>query len=46
MIFNNEIRIQRKISRRTELFFILNSIRENIESHRKKRNKKRNVTTY
>ena len=46
MIFNNKIRIQFKTIKRIRLFFILNSIRKNIESYYKKENKKKNVTSH
>ena len=45
MIFNNKVCIQRKTLERIRLFFILNRIRKNIRSHRKKKNEKENITT-
>ena len=46
MTFNNEIRIQHQITKRTRLLFILSNIRKNIKSHDKKENKKRDTTNY
>ena len=46
MILNNRIRIQRKITRRTEFLFILSNIRRNIKSYNKKENKKKNKTSH
>ena len=46
MIFNNEIRIQRKIIRRIEFLFILDSIRRNTRNYNKKENKKKNTTSH
>ena len=46
MTLNDGIYIQRETVKRTGFLFILNGIRENIESHDKKENKKRNVTSY
>ena len=46
MTFNNEIYIQREITKRIEFLFILNNIRENIESHDKKENKKKDTTSH
>ena len=46
MIFNNWIRIQYEIIKRTRFFFVLNSIRENIESYDKKENEKRNTISH
>ena len=45
MTFNNEIYIQREISKRTRLLLVSNRIRRNIESHDKKENEKRNIET-
>ena len=46
MILDNEIYVQRKITERTRLLFILNSIRRNIKSYDKKENEKRNTTSH
>ena len=46
MTFNNEIYVQYEIIKRIEFLFILNNIRENIESYNKKENKKKNITSY
>ena len=46
MIFNDEIRVQRKITRKTGFLFILDNIRRNTNSHDKKENKKRNIVSH
>ena len=46
MILNNEIRIQYEITKKIGFFFILNNVRENIESYNKKRNEKRNTVSH
>ena len=46
MISNNEIYIQYQITKKIRLFFILSSIRKNIESYDKKENKKKDTTSY
>ena len=43
---NIEIRVQCEITRRTRLLSLPNGIRENIRSHDKKGNEKRNATNY
>ena len=46
MIFNNKIRIQRKIIERTELLSLLDRIRKNIRSYNKERNKKKDTINH
>ena len=46
MTFDNEIRIQYKISERTRFLLLSDRIRENIRSHDKKENEKRNTTNH
>ena len=46
MTFNNRVYIQRKITKRTKLFFLLNNVWENIRGHDKKENKKKNTTDH
>ena len=46
MVFNNEIRVQYEITRRTRFLSISSSIRRNIRSHDKKENEKRDTTDH
>ena len=46
MTLDNEIYIQLEIIKRIRLFFILNSIRKDVESHYKKEDEKRNIINY
>ena len=43
---NIKIRVQRKITKRIKLLFLLNSIRKDIRDYSKKENKTRNVTNH
>ena len=46
MVPNSGVRIQRKTTKKVELFSLLNSIREDTRGHDKKENKKRNVVSH
>ena len=46
MTLNTRIHVQYEITERSELLSLSNSIRENIRSHDKEENEKRNVTNY
>ena len=46
MILDDEIYIQRKITKITRFLFTLSSIRRNVKSYNKKENRKKNTISY